>query len=291
MDELYNKAPSLQKDMYWDDRQPNVPYTEAALMHKIPNYNGSTVNVKVDARKQSLIHAASVLSMNIANVTSPKKQGCWCFNKSDKKTTQEENKGNNFYQMGKSHPLTQRTLGRRETLMAEELLAMLNSGKYRQEDIKKKLSDHIESLAANDCVVEIEDDDTGSKGNYVLKESFKMGRFIISRTNSTGSMKSNMGEACAYINPVAINDSLNNMYNNSQDAPEVPESAPPATSNEALSRTVTRNSSRARDRPILSSVTEVDEDAESGSHSVPHDPKPKVSESNDIKTEENAQIP
>ncbi|XP_064488090.1 bestrophin-3-like [Ornithodoros turicata] len=45
VDELYAKVPRIQRDLYWDSHEPDLPYTEASIMHKIPTYRGSTVNI------------------------------------------------------------------------------------------------------------------------------------------------------------------------------------------------------------------------------------------------------
>lgn len=45
VDELYGKLPRIQRDLHWDSQEPNLPYTPAAMSHKIPTYRGSTVNI------------------------------------------------------------------------------------------------------------------------------------------------------------------------------------------------------------------------------------------------------
>lgn len=133
--------------------------------------------------------------------------------------------------------------------MAEELLAMLNSGNFRQEALKKKLSDHIEGLAASNCTVEIEDESTGASGNYVLKESIRTGRFIISRTNSTRSMKSGKTDPVAYINPVALSDSSMNASRSATTSLQSTETpAPKQVTNEPSSP----REGKSRETPILS---------------------------------------
>ncbi|XP_077555934.1 bestrophin-3-like isoform X2 [Haemaphysalis longicornis] len=45
VDEMYGKFPRMERDLHWDSQEPDLPYTAAAIVHKIPTYRGSTVNI------------------------------------------------------------------------------------------------------------------------------------------------------------------------------------------------------------------------------------------------------
>lgn len=45
VDEMYGKFPRMERDLHWDSQEPDLPYTAAAIIHKIPTYRGSAVNI------------------------------------------------------------------------------------------------------------------------------------------------------------------------------------------------------------------------------------------------------
>ncbi|XP_049519093.1 bestrophin-1-like [Dermacentor silvarum] len=45
VDEMYGKFPPMERDLHWDSQEPDLPYTAAAIVHKIPTYRGSAVNI------------------------------------------------------------------------------------------------------------------------------------------------------------------------------------------------------------------------------------------------------
>ncbi|GFW61509.1 bestrophin-2 [Trichonephila clavipes] len=45
VDDMYGKLAKLDKDQHWGQMSIEIPYTEASLIHKIPNYKGSTMDV------------------------------------------------------------------------------------------------------------------------------------------------------------------------------------------------------------------------------------------------------
>ncbi|XP_035213844.1 bestrophin-3-like [Stegodyphus dumicola] len=55
VDEMYGKVAKFDKDPHWGTYSLDLPYTEAALVHKIPNYKGSTMNIVVPPREQIMV--------------------------------------------------------------------------------------------------------------------------------------------------------------------------------------------------------------------------------------------
>lgn len=45
VDEMYGKFPRMERDLHWDSQEPDLPYTAAAIIHKIPTYRGSAGNI------------------------------------------------------------------------------------------------------------------------------------------------------------------------------------------------------------------------------------------------------
>ncbi|KAG2462443.1 BEST1 protein, partial [Polypterus senegalus] len=47
VDEMYENFPALEKDKYWNDSEPQPPYTMATVDHKIPSFMGSTFHINI----------------------------------------------------------------------------------------------------------------------------------------------------------------------------------------------------------------------------------------------------
>ncbi|XP_064602008.1 uncharacterized protein LOC135467966 isoform X2 [Liolophura sinensis] len=47
-DELYGDLPILEKDLYWDDLEPELPYTKSTICHKSEPFMGSTADFSLD---------------------------------------------------------------------------------------------------------------------------------------------------------------------------------------------------------------------------------------------------
>ncbi|KFM61162.1 hypothetical protein X975_17130, partial [Stegodyphus mimosarum] len=59
VDEMYGKVAKFDKDPHWGTYSLDLPYTEAALVHKIPNYKGSTMNIVVPPREQVMVFGSA----------------------------------------------------------------------------------------------------------------------------------------------------------------------------------------------------------------------------------------
>lgn len=149
VDELYNKNPRLVKDLFFDSKDTDVPYTSAALIHRIPTYSGSTMHLKIpdSGRRDAMIHADSAIFDLPRRLKS--RSGRWkeCLKSMsfcrkrphifDEQTMWqelnqvEEAMGSTPMNGKKKGLLSPRTLGRKESLMADDFLAMLNAGRRR----------------------------------------------------------------------------------------------------------------------------------------------------------------
>uniref|UniRef100_A0A8C4TE48 Bestrophin homolog n=1 Tax=Erpetoichthys calabaricus TaxID=27687 RepID=A0A8C4TE48_ERPCA len=63
VDEMYENFPALEKDKYWNDSEPQPPYTMATVDHKIPSFMGSTFDIKW-------------VSMSLTILSNPNSFGC-----------------------------------------------------------------------------------------------------------------------------------------------------------------------------------------------------------------------
>ncbi|GAB6021312.1 hypothetical protein CHUAL_003926 [Chamberlinius hualienensis] len=227
VDELYNKVPSLQKDIYWNTKQPNLPYNAASLVHKIPSYRGSTSHVKVNLKDQALFHDLKYQSSISVNTENLEKPSCWQkFTKLFKRKSNENaNNGNGsgFYgYKGDKNPLSQRTLGRRETLLGDEILAMLNGGQWNYQFFKHRLSRHFENSlnpqGNDDCVVDIEEPSeippfAETPLTKVGRSSFhKVGRFLVKRSNSITSVLSLQSQKSGDKQQFYVENTTNGMH-------------------------------------------------------------------------------
>lgn len=138
VDELYVKTPPLEKDLYWNSKEPDVPYTPSTLIHRIPTYCGSTMHLKISEKDQPMVHNDDIppdfSPTQSKGILERIKEFCHCgeprpFTFSTMwKDTNENSEIELSQKIAK--PLY-RTLGRKESLMSEEFLVMLNSGQKR----------------------------------------------------------------------------------------------------------------------------------------------------------------
>ncbi|CAL1274093.1 unnamed protein product [Larinioides sclopetarius] len=56
VDDMYGKLAKLDKDPHWGLSTIEIPYTEASLIHKIANYKGSTMDVKLSPKEQTMVY-------------------------------------------------------------------------------------------------------------------------------------------------------------------------------------------------------------------------------------------
>ncbi|GFR08043.1 bestrophin-1, partial [Trichonephila clavata] len=56
VDDMYGKLAKLDKDQHWGQMSIEIPYTEASLVHKIPNYKGSTMDVVLSPKEQTMVY-------------------------------------------------------------------------------------------------------------------------------------------------------------------------------------------------------------------------------------------
>ncbi|GAB6029434.1 hypothetical protein CHUAL_005193 [Chamberlinius hualienensis] len=144
VDELYLKTPALEKDLYWNNHELDVPYTSNTLIHRIPTYCGSTMHLKIPEREQHMVHPEELFppeyQLPPRNFIEKVRDWFSCDNSA------EHNRAFNLRTMWRETSISEcgptddaespknngvRTLGRKESLMAGEFLAMLNSGRKR----------------------------------------------------------------------------------------------------------------------------------------------------------------
>lgn len=46
VDEMHQNLPPLERDMYWNEMEPNPPYTVATLQSRRTSFLGSTFNIR-----------------------------------------------------------------------------------------------------------------------------------------------------------------------------------------------------------------------------------------------------
>lgn len=52
VDEMYDNLPMVERDMYWNESEPQPPYTAASAEHRKPSFMGSALDIR--SRSQSL---------------------------------------------------------------------------------------------------------------------------------------------------------------------------------------------------------------------------------------------
>lgn len=46
VDEMYDSLPLVEKDVYWNDSEPQPPYTAASAEHRKPSFMGSALDIR-----------------------------------------------------------------------------------------------------------------------------------------------------------------------------------------------------------------------------------------------------
>lgn len=46
VDEMHQDLPPMEQDMYWNDHEPQPPYTAASAQSRRPSFFGSTFNIR-----------------------------------------------------------------------------------------------------------------------------------------------------------------------------------------------------------------------------------------------------
>lgn len=46
VDEMYDSLPLVEKDMYWNESEPQPPYTAASAEHRKPSFMGSALDIR-----------------------------------------------------------------------------------------------------------------------------------------------------------------------------------------------------------------------------------------------------
>lgn len=47
VDEMYDSLPQVEKDMYWNESEPQPPYTAASVEHRKPSFMGSALDIRL----------------------------------------------------------------------------------------------------------------------------------------------------------------------------------------------------------------------------------------------------
>ena len=48
VDEMYDNLPLVERDMYWNESEPQPPYTTASAEHRKPSFMGSALDIRLD---------------------------------------------------------------------------------------------------------------------------------------------------------------------------------------------------------------------------------------------------
>lgn len=81
VDDMYGKLPKLERDIHWGCAHLDLPYTEAALVHRIPTYKGSTMHMVVPPREQAVVFSSSSeepVPERCEHLNSFLSRYCWC---------------------------------------------------------------------------------------------------------------------------------------------------------------------------------------------------------------------
>lgn len=46
VDEMYDNLPLVERDMYWNESEPQPPYTAASAEHRKPSFMGSALDIR-----------------------------------------------------------------------------------------------------------------------------------------------------------------------------------------------------------------------------------------------------
>lgn len=46
VDEMYDNLPIVERDMYWNESEPQPPYTAASAEHRKPSFMGSALDIR-----------------------------------------------------------------------------------------------------------------------------------------------------------------------------------------------------------------------------------------------------
>lgn len=46
VDEMYDNLPMVERDMYWNESEPQPPYTAASAEHRKPSFMGSALDIR-----------------------------------------------------------------------------------------------------------------------------------------------------------------------------------------------------------------------------------------------------
>ncbi|GBO04903.1 Bestrophin-1, partial [Araneus ventricosus] len=61
VDEMHHKHPRLVKDMYWDELEPQLPYTKSSFMLRTQPHLGSAVNLDIDPEECEFLPMETIL--------------------------------------------------------------------------------------------------------------------------------------------------------------------------------------------------------------------------------------
>lgn len=62
VDEMYDSLPLVEKDMYWNESEPQPPYTAASAEHRKPSFMGSALDIRfsnVFISRQTILKSCS----------------------------------------------------------------------------------------------------------------------------------------------------------------------------------------------------------------------------------------
>lgn len=60
VDEMYDNLPLVERDMYWNESEPQPPYTAASAEHRKPSFMGSALDIRFSSIS-CLVDLASIM--------------------------------------------------------------------------------------------------------------------------------------------------------------------------------------------------------------------------------------
>ncbi|XP_023216914.1 bestrophin-4-like [Centruroides sculpturatus] len=162
VDELYAKLPRIEKDIYWDHQEPELPYTEAALVHKIPTYRGSTMHMVIPREEQIMVFGDEHKHFSSSTTLTSALARCCIRNiwsrSSGRETPDERDltRGLNpnkliAHRNIKEIKHSAKTLGSNTSLFEETYLRILNRGVGKDSSFNKYSMDTIYNISGTDA--------------------------------------------------------------------------------------------------------------------------------------------
>lgn len=60
VDEMYDNLPMVERDMYWNELEPQPPYTAASAEHRKPSFLGSALDIRSKTQSLDICHTPTL---------------------------------------------------------------------------------------------------------------------------------------------------------------------------------------------------------------------------------------